>query len=249
MTSTSPRWPYPRLIAHRGAGKLAPENTLAAMRCGAQHGYSMFEYDVKLSKDKVAILHHDECLDRTSNATGPVTDYSLAELHQFDFGGWHSPEFYGEPILTLCGMANFSLPLSLYSNIEIKPSQGLEAETGALVARQAQTLWAQASLPPLLSSFSIPCLEAAALGAPELPRALLIEQELPTTAIIEQLHRLGCVGVNIDHQLIHADLVRTCQQHNFFITAWTVNTATEIGALFDLGVDAIITDAVDQPFL
>jgi glycerophosphoryl diester phosphodiesterase len=61
-------WPYPRWIAHRGAGKLAPENTLAAFRVGASHGYRMFECDVKLSLDGVPFLLHDDNLQRTTNA-------------------------------------------------------------------------------------------------------------------------------------------------------------------------------------
>ena len=54
-----PAWPYPRLAAHRGAGKLAPENTLAAFRVGYAHGYRMAELDAKLSADGVAFLLHE----------------------------------------------------------------------------------------------------------------------------------------------------------------------------------------------
>ena len=61
-------WPYPRWIAHRGAGKLAPENTLAAFRVGANYGYRMFECDAKLSADGVLFLMHDTTLRRTTNA-------------------------------------------------------------------------------------------------------------------------------------------------------------------------------------
>jgi len=64
-----PDWPYPRWIAHRGAGRLAPENTLAAFRLGAEYGYCMFECDVKLSADGVPFLLHDATLTRTTNAT------------------------------------------------------------------------------------------------------------------------------------------------------------------------------------
>ena len=63
-------WPYPRWIAHRGAGKLAPENTLAAFRLGAAHGYRMFECDAKLSSDGVPFLMHDATLERTTNGRG-----------------------------------------------------------------------------------------------------------------------------------------------------------------------------------
>ena len=62
-------WPYPFWVAHRGAGKLAPENTLAAFRLGASHGYRMFECDVKLSADDVPFLMHDATLGRTTDAS------------------------------------------------------------------------------------------------------------------------------------------------------------------------------------
>ena len=63
-------WPYPRWVAHRGAGKLAPENTLAAFKRGAREGYRMFECDVKLSSDGVPFLLHDDTLERTTNGSG-----------------------------------------------------------------------------------------------------------------------------------------------------------------------------------
>ena len=63
-------WPYPRWIGHRGAGQLAPENTLAAFRLGAQHGYRMFECDAKLSADDQVFLLHDTTLERTTNGRG-----------------------------------------------------------------------------------------------------------------------------------------------------------------------------------
>ncbi|HQC99297.1 MAG TPA: glycerophosphodiester phosphodiesterase family protein, partial [Aquabacterium sp.] len=63
-------WPYPFWIAHRGAGRLAPENTLAAFRLGARHGYRMFECDAKLSADGVVFLLHDSTLERTTSGQG-----------------------------------------------------------------------------------------------------------------------------------------------------------------------------------
>ena len=64
------RWPYPRFAAHRGAGKRAPENTLAALKLGHSFGYRMAEFDVKLSADGVAFLLHDSTLQRTTNGYG-----------------------------------------------------------------------------------------------------------------------------------------------------------------------------------
>lgn len=63
-------WPYPRIVAHRGGGKLAPENTLAAIDVGARYGHTMIEFDTKLSKDGQIFLLHDDNLERTSNGWG-----------------------------------------------------------------------------------------------------------------------------------------------------------------------------------
>uniref|UniRef100_A0A1I7YBE7 GP-PDE domain-containing protein n=1 Tax=Steinernema glaseri TaxID=37863 RepID=A0A1I7YBE7_9BILA len=194
-------WPYPALIAHRGAGKIAPENTLAAMRIGAQNGFRMMEYDVKLSRDAVPVLLHDDDLDRTSNGQGMASRLTLAELSALDFGAWHSSAYAGEPIPTLSSIAAFTLANQVHSNIEIKPTTGDEAETGRQVALAAQALWAQASLPPLLSSFSEAALEAAQHAVPTLPRALLIEEEVPADWP-ERLERLGCMGLNLNDRFV-----------------------------------------------
>src|SRR6478736_5846185 len=90
-------WPYPRWIAHRGAGKLAPENTLAAFRLGAQHGFRMFECDVKLSADGVPFLLHDTTLDRTTSGHGSAAALPWGELARLDAGAWHGRLHAGEP--------------------------------------------------------------------------------------------------------------------------------------------------------
>ena len=61
------RWPYPRIVAHRGGGKLAPENTLGAIRLGAELGFGGVEFDVMLSSDGVPVLIHDQTLERTTS--------------------------------------------------------------------------------------------------------------------------------------------------------------------------------------
>ncbi|SXC54570.1 glycerophosphoryl diester phosphodiesterase [Klebsiella pneumoniae] len=61
-------WPYPRIVAHRGGGKLAPENTLAAIDVGARYGHTMIEFDAKLSKDGQIFLLHDDNLEAPAMA-------------------------------------------------------------------------------------------------------------------------------------------------------------------------------------
>src|SRR3954454_20728521 len=104
-----PSWPYPRWIAHRGAGKLAPENTLAAFRLGAAYGYRAFECDVKLSADGVPFLLHDATLDRTTSGAGPAGERSWGELSRLDAGRWHSRLHAGEALPMLDAVARFCL--------------------------------------------------------------------------------------------------------------------------------------------
>lgn len=243
MPSMNHHWPYPALIAHRGAGKIAPENTLAAMRVGAQNGFRMMEYDVKLSRDAVPVLLHDDDLDRTSNGQGRASRLTLAELSALDFGAWHSSAYAGEPIPTLSSIAAFTLANQVHSNIEIKPTTGDEAETGRQVALAAQALWAQASLPPLLSSFSEVALEAAQLAVPTLPRALLIEEEVPADWP-ERLERLGCMGLNLNDRFVTQALVQEIRQKGYTVAVWTVNDAERVRELLDWGCNGIFTDKV-----
>ena len=124
-------WPYPLWIAHRGAGKLAPENTLAAFRLGAQHGYRAFECDVKLSADEVPFLLHDATLERTTPAGGNAGDRRWEDLSQLDAGAWHGRAYAGEPLPTLAAIAAYVQHNRFALNIEIKPTPGIEATRSA----------------------------------------------------------------------------------------------------------------------
>ncbi|MGL4230860.1 MAG: glycerophosphodiester phosphodiesterase family protein, partial [Casimicrobium sp.] len=99
-----PSWYYPKTIAHRGAGKLAPENTLAAIRLGVANGYRACEFDVRLSRDDVLLLMHDADLERTSSGKGTVAAQDWAQLSQLDAGAWHSSAYAGEPIPTFANV-------------------------------------------------------------------------------------------------------------------------------------------------
>ena len=95
-----PGWPYPKTIAHRGAGKLAPENTIAAIRHGVSLGYRATEIDVKLSGDGTLLLMHDDTTNRCTDGRGRVAAKTWHQLALLDAGSWHSKGFAGEPIPT-----------------------------------------------------------------------------------------------------------------------------------------------------
>ena len=238
-----PAWPYPRLCAHRGAGKRAPENTLAAFRLGHAHGYRMAEFDVKVSADGVAFLLHDETLERTTNGAGRADALTWRELALLDAGSWHSPAYAGEPLPSLATIARWTRANDMAVNIEIKPTPGRERETGAAVAIDAAALWKGADVKPLLSSFSDVALDAAREAVPELPRAWLVEQ-LPgdwRTTIM----RLGCIALDVKHTLLTRELVAEVRGAGLRVATWTVNDPARAAELASFGVDTIITDAVD----
>jgi glycerophosphoryl diester phosphodiesterase len=238
-------WPYPRWIAHRGAGKLAPENTLAAFRLGAAHDYRMFECDVKLSADGVPFLLHDATLDRTTNGQGLAAELSWDALSRLDAGSWHSPAFAGEPLVSLAAVAHFCLGNALALNIEIKPTPGSESLTGTVVANVAAQLWAQAQQDtlPLLSSFQPEALEAARVAQAHLPRALLLETL--QSGWLETALQLGCVAVVGKHTRWDAVSVRQAHSAGLRVLSYTVNEASAVDRLWALGTDGIITDRVD----
>ena len=168
MSTPLPPWPYPRWIAHRGAGKLAPENTLAAFRLGARHGYRMFECDAKLSSDGVLFLLHDATLERTTNGHGAAGERSMGELAQLDAGGWHSRAYAGEAMPTLEALARYCLANGHHLNVEIKPTPGQELATGRAVGELLARIWPATAVPPLLTSFKPAALTGARETAPAL---------------------------------------------------------------------------------
>ncbi len=239
-----PPWPYPRMCAHRGAGKLAPENTLTAMRVGHAHGYTMFEFDVKLAADNVAFLLHDATLERTTSGRGRADALLWRDLSRLDAGGWHSAKYAGEMLPTFAAIGRWARAHGVACNVEIKPTPGRERETGAAVAIDAATLWREASVPPLLSSFSEDALDAARDAAPALPRALLLDV-LPLDWL-DRLARLECVALDANHRELTREIIGMAHDNGYRVCTYTPNDPVRVAELEGWGVDTIITDAVDQ---
>ncbi len=258
-TAATADWPYPLWVAHRGAGKLAPENTLAAFRLGAGHGYRMFECDVKLSADDVPFLMHDATLGRTTNGvqmlgsaasitsdastSATAGDHPWRTLSQLDAGSWHSRAYAGEPLSTLANIAAFILRNNYFLNIEIKPTPGTERHTGEVVAREAARLWKGAAVPPLMTSFDPEALHGAVATAPHLPRGLLLDNLW--SGWLETALQLDCVAIVCNHALWDTSSVTQAKSADFRCLSYTVNDEWAVQRLIDLGTDGIITDRVD----
>jgi glycerophosphoryl diester phosphodiesterase len=237
-------WPLPLWIAHRGAGKLAPENTLAAFREGARHGYRAFECDVKLSADGVPFLLHDDTLDRTARTPGLGSDRPWQALSQLDAGGWHSRGFAGEPPASLQAIATWLIRNHFAVDLEIKPTTGDALRTGQVVGAAAAQLWQGQARQALLSSFQPEALQGAEQSAPQLPRALLLDSLWPGWWDVAR--QLGCVAVISNYRLMDAALIAQLHGAGLRALVYTVNDPAEVQRLLTLSIDGIITDAVDR---
>lgn len=242
-------WVYPRIAAHRGGGTLAPENTMAALRCGLEHGYRAVEFDAMLSSDAVPVLMHDPQFGRTIRGSGSVAATTSTHLATLDAGSWFAPTFAGEPVPTLEQAMRFCKENGIWMNIEIKPSPGAEAETGRAVAETVRALFAEElarderSASPLLSSFSVEALAAARDAVPEIPRGLLV-RSVPADWLAK-LRTLGAVALHVDHSRLTERRARSIKQHGFGLFCYTVNSPGRARELFSWGVDAFCTDRID----
>lgn len=250
-------WFYPRVIAHRGGGTIAPENTLAAMRCGMEHGFCAVEFDVMLSSDRIPVLMHDTQFGRTVRGSGKVSETTAAQLAAMDAGAWFGSEFSGEPVPSFEQVVHYCKQNGIWMNVEIKPAPGHETETGKVVAETARRLFAaeiavQTGTPvpgqnhnrlPLFSSFSCDALMAAREAAPEIPRGYLVDA-IPGDWQ-EKLQQLGAVALHTNHRKLVPEQVMAVKRAGYGLFCYTVNTPERATEILEWGVDAFCTDRID----
>jgi glycerophosphoryl diester phosphodiesterase len=230
-------WPYPRIVAHRGGGRLAPENTLGAIRKGASMGFKGVEFDVMLTADAMPVIIHDETVERTTSGRGAVPAMTYADLALLKIEkNERIPKF--EEAALLCR------ELGIWANVEIKPARGHERATGLAVAPMARELWRGAALPPVLSSFSVAALEAAREAAPELPRGYLVDKIPPDWRATMQ--RLGCVALHCNYKYLSEALAAEVHGAGYAILLWTVNEPAIARQMLAFGADCLVTDALDR---
>lgn len=248
-------WPYARILAHRGGGTLAPENTLAAIRHGHELGFRAVEFDAMLAADDVPVLMHDATLERTTSGRGAVAAHGAAELAALDAGSWLAPRFAGEPVPTLAAAIELCRPRSIWINLEIKPSPGAEVRTGAVIARTAAALYADClgdasdradavdPRVPLLSSFAPEALRAAREAVSQLPRGLLIDR-VPADWR-GRLDHLGCVSLHTNYRHLSREQAHAVKKAGYWLFCYTVDDPERAREILAWGVDALCTDRLD----
>jgi glycerophosphoryl diester phosphodiesterase len=220
----------PKVIGHRGAAAYAPENTLASFREARRRGATWVEADVVLTSDGVPILMHDDSLKRTTGIDRLVAETPRADLPS------DVPTF--EEAIACWG------ELGLGCNVEIKPSQGREAETACAVVETLRRCW-PAHLPqPLLSSFKDASLAAARAAGPEFARALLIGR-LADDDWRQRAEAVAAAGINTDGTRLTAVRAVEIRRAGYALGVYTINDGDVARALVGMGADCIITDVPD----
>lgn len=230
---------YPRIVAHRGGGALAPENTLTGLRIAAQLGCRGVEFDVMLAADGVPVLIHDETVERTTGGSGVVAALTLAQLRALDAGAKHAAAFAGERIPTLAEALALCAELGLWANVEIKPSTGRDEETGRVVGAQLAAQWNGEGV---ISSFAATALAAARQAAPQFAYALLVEA-IPADWQA-QLAALGGIALHCSAEA-NAAAIHAVAATGTPVACYTVNDPEAARTLFGLGVAAVFTDHPD----
>lgn len=241
---TSSEWwrPGPLVIAHRGASRRAPENTLAAFRLASEMGADAVELDVRLSADGAVVVLHDLSLDRTTNGTGSVSERSLAQLKALDAGAKFDPRFAGEGIPTLDEVFEAEGKRGLI-NLELKNYESVFDRLAEAVVKIVRQHGLERRV--LLSSFNPFALRTARRLAPDVPRALLVWQG-QKGLMQATLRRLTTYEV-FHPQDSMTDRATIADQHarGRRVNVWTVNEVERMRELLLLGCDGLITDVPD----
>ena len=234
----------PKVIGHRGAKAYAPENTIASIETAADLGVEWVELDVKLTKDNVPIIFHDEELDRTTNGTGLVAQTNYEDLRDLDAGSWFGDSFASVRIPTLEEAVDILLKHNLGLNLEIKPCPGREKETAEVALDHLSLYWDDRDT-LLISSFQHVSLEAAMDLAPDYARGLLIGGEEMPENWKEVADYLDVKTINLGSHLITRAVADDVMDMELPLLVYTVNDPMEARALQKLGVDAFFSDNPD----
>lgn len=228
----------PPVVAHRGAGAFAPENTAAAISLAVELGATWCEVDVTISADGVAVIHHDADLERCTNGHGLVIQHSLAELKQLDAGSWFDAKYHQQRMLTLSELLIMANHLKLGLNLEIKPTIGREPETVKAIAQALKDNPCQHHV--LLSSFNVHALYEAKLQIPHITRALNIEA-IPVNWQ-QRVAEVDAHGLHFQLEFFNAEQVKSINDAGISCAVFTVNDAEIAAKLFAAGVNTVFSD-------
>jgi len=231
-------------VAHRGFSAVAPENTLAAVRKAIEAGADGCEFDVRASRDGVAVLMHDAKVDRTTNAEGGVGTFTAEELQHLDAGSWKGEAFAGEPVPTLLQVLRAMKGTGCTAVVEVKQ----DGIAKAVVDAVRGTAMGEATV---VISFSDRALEDVHGLDPKIPCALLVGGKMKGAVaewaahLAERAKTCGATLLDLHHEMLSPELIADLNRRGLAVWCWTVNDPDQMKTLAAWGVEAVTTDRPD----
>ncbi|MCR4593558.1 MAG: glycerophosphodiester phosphodiesterase [Clostridiales bacterium] len=236
----------PLVLAHRGANKRAPQNTVPAFVKAVEFGSDGIETDVHLSKDGEIVICHNYTIDATSDGKGLISDYTCEELKKFDFGSYFSPDFKGVTLPTINELLDVVKDMKLI-NIEIKPPK----TKNDLVKKTIETVHNYGiSDSVIISCFDPECIRESKEIDPAIRTGLLYEdddlgKEIMAFGVEKYCAQLNANAAHPMCELIKEDEVKRLHALGMAVNVWTVNDKEDILRLTQWGCDALISDVPD----
>lgn len=231
----------PMILAHRGARKVAPENTLAAFKKAIKLGFDGIEMDVVLTKDKVPIVFHGNDLSHSTRENGFIHEMTSSDIFKVDAGSTFEEKFKGEKIPTLAETLDLFKDTNMLINIELKNQPGKKNGIETAVAEMIYNYGFQDKV--LISSFSPLMLRRFSKISPKIPSALLIgPHPFFFLKTLLSANMLKVTAINPVFQYTSERLVNFAHTMNWRVFTWTINTRQEYKRAVEMGVDGIITD-------
>ncbi|WP_425445453.1 glycerophosphodiester phosphodiesterase [Virgibacillus ndiopensis] len=230
-------------VAHRGASGHAPENTMAAFQKAFEMKADYIEIDVQLSKDGKMVIMHDTTLDRTTNGTGNVRDYTLEELKQLDAGRWFSEEYAGEHIPTFEEVIDtFRGKIGIL--IELKSPElypGVEEKVADTLKERNMDKPKNNKI--IIQSFNHESVQTSKELLPTIPHGVLAGLSWADVTDDELVDFASYADYfNPNMNILTPELVDRIHSTGMEIYPYTVITQEQADNLFQLGVDGIITN-------
>lgn len=234
----------PVLYAHRGFSGQYPENSPLAFRKAVEEtDADGIESDVHISKDGRLVIFHDATVERTSNGTGYIKDYTYEELLQLDIGSWKSPEFAGEHIWTLGQLLDFCRETHMLLNLELKNYEvfyeGLEQRViDEITSRKMEDQ-------VCVSSFNHISMQEFKLLNGDIETGLLYDK--PYLDMDAYISRSNADNMHPRYMLMQyqPELMKLYHDHGMKVNVWTVDEPEDIRDMVRRGVDAIISNKAD----
>ena len=225
------------ICAHRGASDTHPENTLAAFREAIRLGAHMIEFDVALTADGQLVLMHDTTLDRTTDGSELVSNFTLAELKKLDAGSWKHAQFKGQRIPTLQESLSI-MPENIWLNVHLKGGAELAAEvTKQIVAADR-----------LHQSF-LACGQKAVVAAKEVDDRIQIcnmERQANSLEYVDDTIGMRAEFIQLyGGNAVDPDLTARLQEHGVRINYCCANDSQIVADLFEAGAEFPLVDRLE----